>query len=113
VERNATVMNTKIYFDNLPAAVTEKELMELFSAHGNVVDVHIAMDRSYGEPCGFGFVTMVTPEGARAAIQFLEGKILGAGRLTLSEISPNKEPASSMNDPSSPRRRSSYLAKHL
>jgi RNA recognition motif-containing protein len=95
-------MNTKIYFDNLPASVTEKDLIDLFSAHGNVVNAHIATDRT-------GAVTMVTAEGARAALQSLNGKILGTGTLTLSEVSSNKELAGSTNGPSSPRRRASCL----
>ena len=59
-------MNTKIYVDNLATATTEHELMNLFSVYGNVADVNIAVDRANHKPRGFGFVTMVTPEGARA-----------------------------------------------
>ena len=95
-------MNTRIYFENLPQAVTEAELLNLFSAYGDIVNVHIATDRA-------GFVTMITPEGARAAIESLNGKFLVSGTLTLSEASPKGEPVSSMNHPSSPRRRASYL----
>ena len=69
-------MNIKIYVDNLAAATTESELINLFSAYGNVVNVHIAVDRVDRKPRGFGFVTMVTPEGARAAIQALNGKMV-------------------------------------
>lgn len=95
-------MNTRIYFDNLPKAATEAELMDLFSVYGNVVNVHITTDRA-------GFVTMITPEGARTAIQSLNGKVLASGTLTLSEVSPKGEPVNLMNSPSGPRRRASYL----
>ena len=95
-------MNTKIYFDNLPDTISEKELMDLFSAYGNVVNVHIAMDRA-------GFVRMITPEGTRAAVESLSGKVLASGILALSEVSPKREPVSSMNGPSSPRRTTSCL----
>ena len=67
-------MNTRIYFINLPNSVTEKELTDLFSTYGNVVDVHIVIDRAHPEPHGRGFVTMITTEGARAAVQALGGK---------------------------------------
>jgi cold-inducible RNA-binding protein len=102
-------MNTKIYFNNLAATVTERELMDLFSVYGNVVDIHIAVDRTNPEPRGHGFVTMITPEGARAAIQSLGGKALGTGVLTLSEATPDKEPGGSMNGRATPRRRMSHL----
>jgi RNA recognition motif-containing protein len=78
-------MNTKIYFDNVAATTTERELMDLFSIYGNVVDIHIVIDRTHQEPCGRGFVTMITPEGARAAVRALGGRVFGTGILTLSE----------------------------
>ena len=82
-------MNTKIYFDNVAATTTERELMDLFSTYGNVVDVHIVIDRAHPEPHGRGFVTMITTEGARAAVQALGGKAFGSGILTLSEAPPD------------------------
>lgn len=81
-------MNTKIYFDNLPAAVTEKELMELFSVHGNVANIQIVVDRMSREPRSHGFVTMITPEGARAALQSINGRTFGTATLVLSEMAP-------------------------
>lgn len=95
-------MNTKIYFKNLPTTVTETELTDLFSAYGNIVNVHIAKDRT-------GFVTMITPEGARTAIEALNGKVLSSGILTLSEKWWKGESANSMASPSGPRRRASQL----
>lgn len=95
-------MNTKIYFNNLPATVTENELTDLFSAYGNIVNVHIATDRA-------GFVTMITPEGARMAIEALNGKALSSGILTLSEKWWEGESANSMTNPPGPRRRASFL----
>ena len=95
-------MNTKIYFKNLPTTVTETELTDLFSAYGDIVNVHITKDRA-------GFVTMITPEGARTAIEALNRKVLSSGILTLSEKWWKEESANSMNSPSGPRRRASYL----
>jgi RNA recognition motif-containing protein len=95
-------MNTKLYFDNLPSAVTEAELKDLFSASGNVVNVHIAMERA-------GFVTMITPEAARTAIESLNGKILTSGSLSLSEAPPNNELVSSTNGRTLPLRTASRL----
>ena len=100
-------MNTKIYFDNLPATVTEKELRELFSAHGNVVDIHIVVDRTSRESRSYGFVTMITPEGARAAIQSISGRVFGTGTLVLSEALPGA--IGSENGRPVPRR----LMRHL
>ncbi len=90
-------MNTKVYVDNLATVTTERELKELFTAYGNVMDVNIAVDHASHKPRGFGFVTMATPEGARAAIQALNGKAIGTCTLTASSPNgrqnPRAEPA--------------------
>jgi len=90
-------MNTKVYVDNLAAVTTEGDLKELFSAYGNVVDVNIAIDHASHKPRGFGFVTMATPEGARAAIQALNRKAIGTCTLTVCEAWPREAKASSPN----------------
>jgi cold-inducible RNA-binding protein len=102
-------MNTKVYVDNLAAATTENDLIDLFSPYGNVVSVSIGLDRTSHKPRGFGFVTMVTPEGARAAIQALNDKAAPAGDPKAREARPDEEHPSSTNGRRSPRRRASHL----
>ncbi|HTQ51162.1 MAG TPA: hypothetical protein VMJ12_10655 [Candidatus Acidoferrales bacterium] len=77
--------HNKVYVDNLAAVTTERELLDLFSSYGNVAEVSIAVDRISRKPRGFGFVTMATSEGARSAIQALNGKAMGTCTLTVSE----------------------------
>jgi len=86
-------MSTEIYVDNLAITTTEHELVDLFSAYGNVVAVNIAADRTSPNPGCFGFVTMVTPEAARAAVRALNGTAVGAQTLTANEAWPNEERA--------------------
>jgi cold-inducible RNA-binding protein len=102
-------MNTKIYVDNLSPVTTESELMNLFSTYGNVVDVNIAVDRTSQKSRGFGFGTMVTPEGAQAAIRSLNGKVMGAGTLAVSEAWPREEAAELSRPGRNPRRSPSSL----
>jgi cold-inducible RNA-binding protein len=102
-------MSTKIYVDNLATATTERELTALFSAYGNVVSVRIVVDRTSQKPGGFGFVTMVTSEGAAAAIAALNGKEIGGNKLRASEAWPNEDRISSRRTPRSPRRVASQL----
>jgi RNA recognition motif-containing protein len=96
-------MNTKIFVDNLAANVTEKELMDLFSAFGNVSALRIASHRNGHKPRCVGFVTMMTSEGALAAIQALNGTTFGTGTLSLSEQWP-KELLSDTPNARGPRR---------
>ena len=88
-------MNTKVYVDNLAAATTESDLRKLFSAYGNVMDVNIVADRADHKPRGFGFVTMATSEGARAAIRALHGKEIATHNLIVSEAWLHEERTSS------------------
>lgn len=84
-------MKTKVYVDNLAAATTETELRDLFSPYGNVVDTNIWMEHENRRPLGFGFVTMVTSEAARAAVQALNGKVMRAKTLIVSQAWPHEE----------------------
>jgi cold-inducible RNA-binding protein len=88
-------MNTKVYVDNLTAATTERDLSDWFAPYGNVAQVNVSTDRFSGRSRGFGFVTMATPEGARSAIQALNGKTIGACTLTVSEAWPQEQRAAS------------------
>jgi RNA recognition motif-containing protein len=83
------IMSIKIYFDNVAATTTERELTDLFSTYGNVVDVHSVVDRAHPKPHGRGFVTMITTEVARATVQALDGKAFGLSTLTLSKALPD------------------------
>ena len=85
------IMHNKVYVDNLTAVATEGELMDLFSPYGNVAEVNIAIDRANHKSRGFGFVTMATSEGARSAIQALNGKAVGTRTLTVSEAWPHEQ----------------------
>jgi cold-inducible RNA-binding protein len=72
-------MSTKLYVGNLSFDVTESDLRDMLSEHGPVNEVNVIMDKVTGRPRGFAFVTMNTEEGAKAAIQALNGKDSGRG----------------------------------
>lgn len=91
-------MNTKLHVDNLAAATTESDLRDLFSAHGDVTEVNVPTHHASGRSRGFGFVTMATPEGARSAIQALNGKRIGVCALTVSEAWPHEQPIASSRE---------------
>jgi hypothetical protein len=47
-----------LFVGNLGSEVTHEELRRLFEAYGEVVQVHIIVDRGTGLPRGFAFVEM-------------------------------------------------------
>ena len=79
----------KLYVGNMSFNTTEASLTELFSAHGNVQEVAIITDRDTGRPRGFGFVTM-EDDGARAAIEALNGNEFEGRALTVNEAKPRE-----------------------
>jgi RNA recognition motif-containing protein len=92
-------MNTKIYVDNLATATTGNDLKQLFSRYGIVTEVNIPLDRVKCRPRGFGFITMATSEGARSAIQALNGKAIGTCTLTVSKAWSHEERADPPGSP--------------
>ena len=68
---------SKVYVGNLSYRTTEDELMSKFSEFGGVSDVKIIMDRETGRSKGFGFITFESPEGAKGAIEALDGQDFG------------------------------------
>ena len=85
------IMNTKLYVGNLSYNVTENDLQDLFAQQGPVTEVNLMQDRATGRPRGFAFVTMATEEGAKAAIQALNGKEMDGRALTVNEARPREE----------------------
>lgn len=79
----------KLYVGNMSFNTTESSLEELFATHGDVQEVAIVTDRDTGRPRGFGFVTM-DDNGARAAIEALNGNEFEGRALTVNEAKPRE-----------------------
>jgi len=84
-------MSTKLFVGNLSFDTTENDLQDAFAAHGTVTEANLMMDRATGRPRGFAFITMSSPEEAKAAIDALNGKSLGGRALTVNEARPREE----------------------
>ncbi|MBL0062357.1 MAG: RNA-binding protein [bacterium] len=83
-------MAKRLYVGNLPFSATEESVREAFSAHGEVLNVAMIMDRDTGRPRGFGFVEM-DDAGADAAIVAMNGASLGGRSLRVNEAQPRPE----------------------
>ena len=66
-------MTKKLFVGNLPFAVTDFELEDLFKGHGEVTSAKVIVDRRTGRSRGYGFVEMGTEELAQQAIEALNG----------------------------------------
>lgn len=77
-----------IYVGNLANEVTEKELLELFKAFGEVKSVQVMRELFSGLSKGFGFVEMPGKAHSMAAIQGLNGKDVRGQPLRVNEARP-------------------------
>jgi RNA recognition motif-containing protein len=84
-------MAKRIYVGGLPYSVTEEDLENLFSASGTVTSVSVVTDRYTGQAKGFGFVEMASDAEANAAINALNGTMMGGRTLTVNEARPREE----------------------
>ena len=83
-------MATKLYVGNLSYDVSDSDLQNLFSPHGNIVSAQVVMDRDTGRSKGFGFVEMNSSGEANAAISALNGKDHGGRALKVNEAKPKE-----------------------
>lgn len=77
-------MSKKLYVGNLSFNSTEDDIRDKFATFGEVISVNLISDRETGRLRGFGFVEM-DDEGARAAIQGMDGKEFGGRNLKVNE----------------------------
>ena len=84
-------MATRIYVGGLPYSATEQDLNNLFSSHGTVTTVNVITDKYTGQAKGFGFVEMSTEAESQAAINTLNGTMMGGRTLTVNEAKPRED----------------------
>ncbi len=66
---------TTIFVSNLAYGLETKDLISAFSTYGEITDAKIIKDRESGRSKGFGFVTFITPDQAKEALD-MNGKEL-------------------------------------
>jgi len=81
----------KVYVGNLPYNVDSDKLKEIFSAHGEVTEAVVISDRYSGRSKGFGFVTFADDDGAKKAIEEMNGKDFEGRELKVNEAKPREE----------------------
>ena len=71
----------KLLIRNLARTITESELKQMFTAHGDVQSCNLVMDKSTGVSKGFGFVEMPKQGEAKAAMKSLNGKDVSGSKI--------------------------------
>lgn len=81
-------MGNKLYVGNLPYGVRDEDMQQAFADFGVVTSAKVMMERDTGRSKGFGFVEMGSDEQAQAAIQGLNGQMLGGRAIVVNEARP-------------------------
>ena len=79
------MQGSKLYVGNLSYSVTEKQLEELFSPHGNVQSVNVIGNK------GFGFVELGSNAEAEKAKEALDGSEFEGRTLRVDEARPQRQ----------------------
>ena len=88
-----------IYVGNLSYEITDDEVRDIFSPHGEVSSVSIIKDKYSGQSKGFGFVEMPNQAEAEEAIKTLNESDLKGRNIKVNQARPKEE---------RPKRRSGY-----
>lgn len=96
-------MGNRLYVGNLPYAVRDSELAQVFTPFGTVTHARVMLERDTGRSKGFGFVEMLEESQADAAISALHGQPLGGRNLVVSAARP-MQPRPPSPPPASPAR---------
>ena len=83
-------MGRKLYVGNLADKTTEQDLEQLFRPFGRINYVEI-ISALGGGGSGFGFVEMLSAEGARKAVAELKGRALHDHFLIVNDASAVEE----------------------
>ncbi|MCX7595069.1 MAG: RNA-binding protein [Fischerella sp.] len=80
-----------IFVGNLPFAVTQDDLREVFAEYGTVKRVSMPTDRQTGRVRGFAFVEMGTEAEENAAIEALDGATWMGRDMRVNKAKPREE----------------------
>ncbi|KOS07479.1 RNA-binding protein [Flavobacterium akiainvivens] len=80
-----------IFVGSLPFSLGEADLKAAFEAYGTVDSVKIITDKVTGRSKGFGFIEMSDDEAGEAAINELNGSLLGGRNIVVNKSEPRPQ----------------------
>ncbi len=84
-------MASRLYVGNLAYSTTDDGLRDFFASAGDVKSAEVVIERSSGRSKGFGFVEMASDDGAQAAINTLNGKMLDSRPIRIDFAKPKED----------------------
>lgn len=84
-------MKNKLYVGNLPFAINNDQLKELFQKFGEITEAVVIKNKFNNRPKGFGFVTFKEEVAAEAAIKEMHQAEVMGRKLVVNVARPKKE----------------------
>jgi cold-inducible RNA-binding protein len=81
----------KVYVGNLPFSIGFKELKEIFSECGEILNATVIADKFTGKSKGFGFVTFAHSEAMHKAIKEMNEKEVQGRRIQVKPATPSEK----------------------
>jgi RNA recognition motif-containing protein len=78
-------MTNKLFVGGLSWDTGDQALQSAFTPYGTVTDAKVITDRDTGRSRGFGFVTFDSPDGARSALEAMDGTVLDGRTIRVDE----------------------------
>jgi cold-inducible RNA-binding protein len=78
----------KLYVGNLPYAVNDASLSEMFAEFGEISESKVIADKFSGRSKGFGFVTFANEADAAKAVEAMNGKEIEGRALNVNVARP-------------------------
>lgn len=82
--------NRKLYVGNLPWAVNNQSLFDMFAPYGAIIEAIVITDRATGRSKGFGFVTFEQDTDAERAIAEMHDKDVNGRKLVVNVARPRE-----------------------
>jgi RNA recognition motif-containing protein len=87
-------MSSRLFIGNLSYTATERDLRDAFVGLGYTPrTVTIVTDRETGQPRGFGFIELESPEKAKEAIAVADGTLISGRPIRVNEAHERERPA--------------------
>jgi RNA recognition motif-containing protein len=80
-----TIMGQRLHVGNLSFDTTPETVRDAFAEVAEVSDILVVTDRETGRSRGFAFVTMATDDGARRALETMNGALLDGRAVRVNE----------------------------
>jgi RNA recognition motif-containing protein len=78
----------KLYVGNLPFAVRDEDLANMFAEFGEISEAKVITDKFSGRSKGFGFVTFASEDDAAKAVEAMNAKEVEGRPLTVNVARP-------------------------